>query len=127
MKKIKRPRLGELVFVTKHDRKDLQQRWRVGHVVELVETVKGVRVKLSNSISKWSHVYRGTPDEMNGILFNGKYIPGAYQPENEQEVDLIKKCGCSRVGIVTKDQDTVLVDGINYTRTGEKTFREVVL
>lgn len=63
MRKIKRPKLGEYVLVSKFTDKDPYDPWYVGFVCEIIENTDGVWVKVKGCVRVWGNVFRITAEE----------------------------------------------------------------
>jgi len=63
MRKIKRPKIGEYVLVTRWGDKDPHDPWYVGHIKEITENSNGLFYTLKESPRQWKHVFRITKKE----------------------------------------------------------------
>ncbi len=69
MIKVKRPKLGEYVFLAKWADKDLLDPWRIGFLYGIQETEDGFSYQVRDNRRWFSHCWRITPTESQ-TLFN---------------------------------------------------------
>ena len=63
MRKIKRPKIGEYVLVTRWGDKDPEDPWYVGYIYEIRERRGEMTYMVEGSAREWRHCFRITPDE----------------------------------------------------------------
>lgn len=63
MRKIKKPKIGEYVLVTKYADKDPYDPWCISFVEEIIENKDGFRYKVEGNKRLWKNVYRITKEE----------------------------------------------------------------
>jgi hypothetical protein len=63
MRKIKRPKIGEYVLVTKWSDKDPKDPWRVGFVTALIITKDRIRYRVDDDIREYKHCWRISEEE----------------------------------------------------------------
>lgn len=63
MRKIKRPKIGQYVLVTKYSDKSPLDPWRVGFVSEIVIREKSITCKVDTDIREWRNIWSITKEE----------------------------------------------------------------
>ena len=77
MRKIKRPKLGEYVLVTRWGDKDPNDPWYVGFIVGVLDHNLGMGYYVDGSNRQWKHVFRISKEE--GV----KWLKNFVQQTNE--------------------------------------------
>lgn len=63
MKKIKRPKIGEYVLVTRWNDKDPYDPWCIGFIKSIIETKTEVTYQVEGSNRYWKNVFRITRED----------------------------------------------------------------
>ena len=79
MRKVKRPKLGEYVFLAKWADKDLYDPWFIGFLYGIQETEDGLLYRVRESPRWYQHCWRITPAEAEETFESAKLI-GVLQP-----------------------------------------------
>jgi len=74
MRKIKKPKIGEYVLVTKYSDKDPNDRWYVSTIESITTTISGTTCRVDGSKLDWKHIYRISKEEGEAWLKLNGYI-----------------------------------------------------
>jgi len=68
MRKIKKPVIGEYVFVSQWCDADLRDAWCIGYLLCIIQYKDKYRYKVIGSEREWPHVFRITKEEGEELL-----------------------------------------------------------